>query len=249
MPGDAAAPGAGLGVPPVGDDADDANAGGFGAGIGVIGGAFGADDDDRGRRGGRGGSGDRRTNGRGVKRRSPRRGGFASRGGAVAALAGDGGDDGPDDPRDADACREAALTLLDAAPRSSGALAQRLRDKGYAPDVADAVVARLIEVRLIDDEAYAQSVLRACVGRDLGARGAVQELARKGVDRDLAARAVAEASEHGVFEECAWSLGRQVAAKTAGLERDVRLRRFWAAGGRKGHNPETLRAVARELFA
>lgn len=154
----------------------------------------------------------------------------------------------PDDPGDEDACREAALTLLDAAPRASGALAERLRGKGYEPAVVDRVIARLIEVSLLDDEAYAQSVLRTCIARNMGARGALQELRRKGVDPALAARTVSEAGERGVFEECAWELGRQVAAKTAGLDREVRYRRFWSAGGRRGHSPEELRAVARALF-
>lgn len=154
----------------------------------------------------------------------------------------------PDDPCDEDACREAALTLLDAAPRASGALAERLCGKGYERDVVDRVIARLIEVNLLDDEAYAQSVLRACIARNMGARGVLQELRRKSVDPALAARTVSEASECGAFEECAWELGRQVAAKTAGLDREVRYRRFWSAGGRRGHSPEMLRAVARELF-
>lgn len=36
----------------------------------------------------------------------------------------------PDDPNDLDACREAALRLLDAAPRPSGAMRERLVGKG-----------------------------------------------------------------------------------------------------------------------
>ena len=35
---------------------------------------------------------------------------------------------------------------------------------------------------------------------------------------------------------------------TAGLDVEVRKRRFWSAGGRKGHNPEVLRKIAQELF-
>ena len=154
----------------------------------------------------------------------------------------------PDDPNDLDACREAALRLLDAAPRPSGAIRERLIGKGYASEVVDDVIVRLIRVRLIDDEAYAQSAVRYCASRLMGHRGAVMELKRKGVDRQLAQRVCDEAESQGVFAEAAWELGRRTARKTAGLDVEVRKRRFWSAGGRKGHNPEVLREIAQELF-
>ena len=154
----------------------------------------------------------------------------------------------PDDPNDLDACREAALRLLDAAPRPSGAMRERLVGKGYAPEVVDDVIARLIRVRLIDDEAYAQSAVRYCASRLMGYRGAVMELKRKGVNRQLARHVCDEAESQGAFAEAAWELGRRTARKTAGLDVEVRKRRFWSAGGRKGHDPEVLREIAQELF-
>ena len=154
----------------------------------------------------------------------------------------------PDDPNDLDACRESALRLLDAAPRPSGAMRERLVGKGYAPEVVDDVIARLIGVRLIDDEAYAQSAVRYCASRLMGYRGAVMELKRKGVNRQLARHVCDEAESQGVFAEAAWELGRRTARKTAGLDVEVRKRRFWSAGGRKGHDPEVLREIAQELF-
>ena len=83
----------------------------------------------------------------------------------------------------------------------------------------------------------------------MGRRGAVMELARKGVDRRLAEQVCGETEQQGVFEDAAWELGRRVARKTRGLDRQVRQRRFWSAGGRKGHSPETLRRVAAELLS
>lgn len=154
-----------------------------------------------------------------------------------------------DDPHDMDACREAALRLLDAAPRASGALRDRLLSKGYDEQVVDEVIERLIRVQLIDDRAYAESAVRYCAGRMMGRRGAVMELTRKGVDRRLAEQVCSEAEQEGVFEDAAWELGRRVARKTRGLDRQIRQRRFWSAGGRKGHSPETLRRVAAELLS
>ncbi|MBT1164083.1 regulatory protein RecX [Bifidobacterium felsineum] len=153
-----------------------------------------------------------------------------------------------ENPDDGDACREAALRLLDAAPRSSGALRDRLIGKGYAEHTVDGVIDRLIAVHLINDLDYAQSVVRICANRMMGRRGTMMELARKGVDHALATQVADEAERNGVFEEAAWELGRRVAHKTEGLERQVRQRRFWSAGGRKGHNPATLREVAEALL-
>ncbi|MBW3095241.1 RecX family transcriptional regulator [Bifidobacterium sp. 64T4] len=152
------------------------------------------------------------------------------------------------DPQDFDACREAAFRLLDAAPRSTGSLRQRLADKGYAEGTVDDVIDRLIELHLLDDEAYARSVVRYCVNRMMGYRGAVMEMRRKGVAPSLAHRVADEAAAQGAFEEAAWELGRKVARKTRGLDGRVRMRRFWSAGGRKGHDSDTLRRVAHELL-
>jgi regulatory protein len=152
------------------------------------------------------------------------------------------------DPNDFEACRESALRLLDAAPRSSGTLRERLLGKGYGPYVVEDVIERLVDVQLIDDEAYAYSAVRYCVSRMLGRRATMMELGRKGVDRALARRVCDEAEASGMFTEAAWELGRRTVRKTSKLDPEVRRRRFWGAGGRKGHDPEILREVARELF-
>ena len=147
-----------------------------------------------------------------------------------------------------EACRESALRLLDVSPRSSGALRDRLLSKGYQADVIEDVISRLQRVGLIDDRAYAQLVVRHCAARNMGCRGAIMEMLRKGVDRSLAEEIASIADEQGVFVDAAWQLGHSVDAKTKAFDNEVRKRRFWSAGGRKGHEPEILRQVAYELF-
>ncbi|AKV56087.1 regulatory protein RecX [Bifidobacterium actinocoloniiforme] len=171
----------------------------------------------------------------------PKRGGFGARGSATAG-------DGPRDPADADACREAALTLLDAAARPRKALAQRLAGKGYDELVIETTVSRLEELGLVDDEAYAEGFLRYCLKRNLGERGAVREMVRKGLERPLAEQVVAKAVRQGLFIDSAYELGRKVACKTQGMDLQKRKRRLWAAAGRKGHSPEAIRQVAADLF-
>lgn len=185
---------------------------------------------------------------RGWKRHGKREAARSSWAGGSGAKAVARSKECPCDSSDEDACREAALRLLDCADRSSGALLERLVLKGYDETVADAVVSRLREVGLVNDEEYARSVVRYCAGRMLGERGTLLELSRKHVDRALAQQVVGEARDAGVFVDAAWELGRSVAARTAGLDLQVRRRRFWAAGGRKGHSPDILREVFYSLF-
>ncbi|WP_372445337.1 regulatory protein RecX [Bifidobacterium pluvialisilvae] len=156
--------------------------------------------------------------------------------------------EGPENPADYEACREAALTLLDAAPRSSGALEERLMAKGYESAVVGRVMRWLVDVGFVDDEAYAQSMVRYCLSRRLGRVGTLRELMRRGVDRSLAERVVAWFEGTDAFVESAYELGRRVARKTEGMDVEKRRRRLWGAGGRKGHDPSVIRRVAEDLF-
>lgn len=154
----------------------------------------------------------------------------------------------PDQEEVLDQCREAALRLLDAADRPSGALRERLLAKGFATDTVEDVIERLTRVGLINDEAYAHRAVQYCIARMLGARATAAELRRKGVESRMAREAVGQAESAGLFDEAAWELGRRIAARTRGLDLAVRRRRFWGAGGRKGHNPAVLRTIEESLF-
>ncbi|WP_238548745.1 regulatory protein RecX [Bifidobacterium magnum] len=152
------------------------------------------------------------------------------------------------DPSDAEACKEAALRLLDAAARPTGALRIKLADRGYDPQVIEATIDRLVYLQLVDDEDYARQAVDYCVRRNMGEYGVIRELERKGVDQSLARRIAHEAAQQGVFVDALWQLGRAVARKTQGLDLQVRRRRFWSTAGRKGHNPQSIREVSEELF-
>ena len=149
---------------------------------------------------------------------------------------------------DEDDCREAALRLLDYAPRSVIDMRQRLKEKGYCEVVVDSVINRLIELHLLDDNQYAQMVIRSCVARLLGARATRMELHRKNVDPDAISKCVELAQNSGVFTEAAWELGRKTAQRTKNLEPLVRRRRFFAAAARKGHDLSVINEVYAALF-
>lgn len=147
-----------------------------------------------------------------------------------------------------DDCREAALRLLDYAPRSIADVHQRLTEKGYADATVDSVVKRLCELRLLDDCQYAQLVIRSCVARMLGARATRLELQRKNVESSVISRSISQAQEEGVFEEAAWELGKKTVQRTRNLDATVRKRRFFAAAARKGHDLNVINEVYCTLF-
>lgn len=147
-----------------------------------------------------------------------------------------------------DDCREAALRLLDYAPRSIADVYQRLTEKGYADATVDSVVKRLCELRLLDDCQYAQLVIRSCVARMLGARATRLELQRKNVESSVIASSISQAQEAGVFEEAAWELGKKTVQRTRNLDATVRKRRFFAAAARKGHDLNVINEVYCTLF-
>lgn len=147
-----------------------------------------------------------------------------------------------------DDCKEAALRLLDYAPRSVADMRQRLKEKGYDEEVVNAVIQRLLELRFLDDNQYAKAVIRSCVARMLGARATRMELHRKNVDSAAISSCIAEAQELGMFTEAAWELGRKTAQRTKNLEPLVRRRRFFATAARKGHDLSIINEVYNTLF-
>lgn len=152
------------------------------------------------------------------------------------------------DSHDCDACKQAALRLLDAAPRSSGGLSDRLASKGFDRSVIDDVIQRFVEVNLIDDEEYARETVRYCLAHQYGRRGALNQLRRRGVDPAISTRIVDEAASRGAFDEAAWELGHMVDHRTRGLDAATRRRRFWNAAGRKGHVGDIVGRISRALF-
>ena len=149
---------------------------------------------------------------------------------------------------DFDDCRESALRLLDYSARSSDDLKNRLINKGYKENIVESVIIRLEELHLVDDEQYARSIVRSCVSRLLGERATRVELQKKGVSSAVVYSTLQEAREDGVFEEAAWELGRKLSLKLKSLEDNVKRRRFFSAGARKGHDLSTLNEVYYALF-
>jgi regulatory protein len=145
--------------------------------------------------------------------------------------------------------RSIALDALTAAPRTRAQLAATLAKRGVPDDAAAEVLDRFGEVGLIDDAAFARAwVTSRQAGRGLAPRALAAELRQRGVAHPLIADAVAELDDEAV-EAAALQLARRKAAATAGMPREVRMRRLVALLARKGYSAAIVTRVAREVLA
>jgi regulatory protein len=151
-----------------------------------------------------------------------------------------------DEPDPHDWARQIVLRQLTAAPRTRSELAQALRRRSCPDDVAAAVLDRMEEVGLVDDEAYAGMLVRSRqAGRGLATRALRQELRRKGVDDETAAAALADV-DPGAEEERARQLVATRIRSMHGLEPQVQTRRLAAMLARKGYDADVAMRVVRE---
>ncbi|MDR2373059.1 MAG: recombination regulator RecX [Bifidobacteriaceae bacterium] len=145
--------------------------------------------------------------------------------------------------------RSVALRALDAAPRSRAQLTELLSKKEVPDAVAAALLDRFEEVGLIDDAALAGALVRTRhAERGLVGQALSLELARKGIDPETAAAAMAQitAEDEAAAAE-RWA--RKKLAATSGLPPETRLRRAASALARKGHRPGLAFATVKRLLA
>ena len=80
--------------------------------------------------------------------------------------------------------RKAAALAADKA-MSAGELRRKLRDKGAPPEMAERAAARLLELGVLDEKAYAAMVVRHYAAKGYGRRRLEQELSRRELPREL----------------------------------------------------------------
>jgi regulatory protein len=144
--------------------------------------------------------------------------------------------------------REAALRLLAVRPRSAAELARRLRMKGYEPEIGEEVIVRLRDLGMIDDAAFAGTLVRDRVRlKPQGARRLANELRAKGVDDETARAAIRETMDGEQTDER--ELARRAAEKwrpRAGEEPARARRRLHGYLARRGFDSDVIREVLDE---
>ncbi|PID53205.1 MAG: recombination regulator RecX [Micrococcales bacterium] len=141
------------------------------------------------------------------------------------------------------------LQRLSAAPRSRSELAQTLARRGIPDTAVTAVLDRMQDVGLVDDVRYAEAWVQSRhAGRKLGRRALAAELRRKGIDDDVARRALAQVDAEGEFA-AATDLVRRKLRSMGSLSPEAKMRRLAGLLARRGYGAELSRQVIRDALA
>jgi len=143
---------------------------------------------------------------------------------------------------------ERALGLLAVRQRSRREIQHRLERAGFGPEEVGEELDRLQQVGLIDDEAFARSVVEhSFATRKEGRRVVAGRLISAGIAPD-AAKAALDAVVGGE-EERADALAAAKAAKLSGLPPDAAYRRLYGMLARRGYAPDVAGRAARRALA
>jgi len=166
-------------------------------------------------------------------------------GGTASVPPADPAAEGPDADVESVA-RKILLDMLTGQARSRKELADKLADKLVPADVATRLLDRFEEVGLVDDEAYARSwIASRQPGKGLARRALAQELRRKGVDDEVARKALDEL-DPADEEAAARALVRKKLRSLRGVDDVTATRRLAGMLARKGYPPGMAFAVIRD---
>ncbi|MDQ0634645.1 regulatory protein [Arthrobacter pascens] len=172
------------------------------------------------------------------------------------------GPEGPDpessvasdpEPDPASVARAIVLRQLTSSAKSRLQLSRKLAERNIPEDVAEAVLDRFQEVRLIDDAEFADMWVRSRSQSRKLAKGALRrELAEKGIEAETAATALEQLSDEE--EEAAARLlverklrpGIDLSDRAA---RDKASRRLASMLARKGYQPSQAFRIVGEVIA
>nr|WP_246308505.1 regulatory protein RecX [Kineosphaera limosa] len=175
----------------------------------------------------------------------------SSDGAGRAARGSAGGTSGGEDAEpDQDAvARNIVLRQLAMAPRSRAQLEDKLRARACPPEVAGRVLDRFTELGLIDDEAYAQTLVRSRrQTKGLARRALAHELRRTGVSDDIAQQSLASIEADDEADQARRLVDKRLRS-LHGLDASVQTRRLAGMLARKGYGSSLAYRVIREALA
>lgn len=144
--------------------------------------------------------------------------------------------------------RQICLRMLTTAPKTRAQLADALRRRGVPDDVAEAVLGRFADVRLIDDAMFATAWVESRHhGRGLSGRALAAELRHRGVAADDIQAAVGQLGPEQEIATARSLVERKLAA-TRGQPTPMRMRRMVGLLARKGYSQALAYRVAREAL-
>ncbi len=140
--------------------------------------------------------------------------------------------------------RDAAFRLLAVRARSAWELQQRLRKKGFPPELVDNVIADLQAKGYQSDEEFARLYAREkWTNSGWGPARVRRELRAKGIGPELTDQVVDETYADADLIEALLPLAQKRWRSTEGLPADTRRRRLASYLQRRGYDWETIQQV------
>ncbi|WP_437938343.1 regulatory protein RecX [Sorangium sp. So ce341] len=146
---------------------------------------------------------------------------------------------------------ERALRLLSFRARSARELEKRLIEKGEPPEHVATAIARLSANGLLDDARFAEAKARSgIVGKPRSRRRIEQDLARKGVARDVAEAAIRRVMADEGTDELAVAerAARKKLRSLSGLDPMEQRQKLYAFLARQGYAPDVARRALRAVL-
>ena len=143
----------------------------------------------------------------------------------------------------------AGLRVLSKRAKSAMLLERKLREFGYQRDAIDWSINRLIEFGFLDDEKYAEMLVRSVLlGKPAGRRLLEGKLRQAGIEQGIITRVLDEMLEDRDPLDDARKLGARAARSISErYEPEVRRRRIAGRLARRGFAYPVIRAVLEEL--
>ena len=144
-----------------------------------------------------------------------------------------------------------ALNMIAMRARSAVELRRLLVRKGEPAENVDIAIERLLRAGFLDDASFARQFARAkALGGGLSRRRVQQELARRGVARDIADSAIAEvfAEEHVDESDTLERVARKKLKSLARLDTQVQRRRLYAFLARRGYDSDDIARTLRTVI-
>ncbi|MCL2587894.1 MAG: recombination regulator RecX [Oscillospiraceae bacterium] len=139
-----------------------------------------------------------------------------------------------------DALRRRALEMLNRRAMSRRELMEKLVQKGETKEAAEATAEWIAEMRLLDDESYAEEIVRHYAAKGYGQKRIEQELWRRGIEKDLWDTALEAMPEEDD------SLDRFIQLKLRGVDPDKKEeKRLADALARRGYSWDEISAGVR----
>lgn len=146
-------------------------------------------------------------------------------------------------------CFDRAIRFIETRMHSRKELSDKLKRNEYPIEMIDAVLDRLTEMGYVNDAKFATGKVEAAAKyKHQGPNRARIELAKKGVDREVARQVVEEVFESHNSMSVARDLARKKMRSLSRLEPVVAKRRLYGMLLRRGFDYDTIKPVVEEVL-